>query len=369
MDFYTDICLEYGTIFNNDFKNVPPVSDKALVIVEPRKHKSLRFVINNFVYFCPNWSLYIFHSKENKEYIKNIINNSPNVHCIELFESNITQQIYNDLLLTNAFWNAINSEKILIFQCDTMIRDFGIEKYLDYDYIGAPWITQERIEKVNVIIDIKDKYSENNCHFMNGGLSLRSKSAMLKCLDMLDVQSLKNVIHSLPNEKKSLASDILWEDVFFLHGCKLLNARMPDLITCYHFSSEHIMNTSSLGFHKIWDDNKPHKLSDILNILSIKSLHITPKKANYFIKCNDTHTYSYIQSVISKYLSESFNLVVEIYRVDQFDDELSDLYSKLSLTSTEKTNPEKKIWNVSNNNDILYMIDYFCRFFCWDICY
>ena len=365
MDFFTDICINNSEKFKNDFQKIPYISDKALVIVEPRKHKSLEFVINNFVHFCPGWSLYIFHSKLNSQFVKDIIKGSKNIHCIELFEDNINQQIYNDLLLTKDFWNLIESEKILIFQCDTMIRNFEIDKYLEYDYIGAPWITQERLEKANMLIDIRDRYLPDKHHFMNGGLSLRSKSIMLKCLEFLDIDRLRSAIEDLPFDKKEMARDILWEDVFFLHGCKLLNAKLPNLEVAINFSSEHIMNTNSLGFHKIWDNNKTHPLKNILEIMSIKSLDIVPKKANYFIRSKNLDNFNYAKSSIENYMKK-FNLDLEVYRIDDFE-ELVDIYSILHLNRACNTNPEKAIWKLDNLNEINYLIDYFCRFYCWNI--
>ena len=44
------------------------------VIIEPRKHKALQFVLKNFLENLDiNWNIIIFHGNLNKEYIENII--------------------------------------------------------------------------------------------------------------------------------------------------------------------------------------------------------------------------------------------------------------------------------------------------------
>ena len=45
------------------------------IIVEPRKHPALEFVLNNFLENLNNdWNIIIYHGKKNKIYIKKIIN-------------------------------------------------------------------------------------------------------------------------------------------------------------------------------------------------------------------------------------------------------------------------------------------------------
>lgn len=43
------------------------------IIVEPRKHKALHFVIDNFLTHLSNeWAVIVFHGTQNIEYVKNI---------------------------------------------------------------------------------------------------------------------------------------------------------------------------------------------------------------------------------------------------------------------------------------------------------
>ena len=49
---------------------------KTAFITEPRKHKALKFVLENFLSILPEeWNIQINHSTENINYIKQVINN------------------------------------------------------------------------------------------------------------------------------------------------------------------------------------------------------------------------------------------------------------------------------------------------------
>ena len=141
-------------------------SCKAAVIIEPRLHRHLEFVIKNIMYFLPDWSLYIFHSKENEEFVHQIIGikNLDKVHYSIISEGNIDIQQYNYLITSLDFWKSIKAEDILIFQTDSYIRKTGIECFLEYDYaiIGAPW----------------HWYEQNVSHGGNGGFCFRKNSIM-----------------------------------------------------------------------------------------------------------------------------------------------------------------------------------------------
>jgi hypothetical protein len=52
------------------------MSKYTAIIIEPREHKALSFVLNNFLSNLSNdWSFIIFHGNKNSEYVKNIVNN------------------------------------------------------------------------------------------------------------------------------------------------------------------------------------------------------------------------------------------------------------------------------------------------------
>ena len=98
-----------------DFWNtssIPYISDKAICIVERRCHPNLEFCIHNAAYFARGFTLHIFHSSANKDYIETICGNQlPNIHLHEVFEHIGTAEQgrfeYNELLKSSFFWNRL----------------------------------------------------------------------------------------------------------------------------------------------------------------------------------------------------------------------------------------------------------------------
>ena len=220
-------------------KKINKNSNKCAVIIEPRILSYLSGILKNIVSKLNNdWSLIIFHGNKNKEFIKNIIGDC-NIRFINLELDNISKYQYSDLLLKKTFWNLIPSEYILIFQHDTLLLKQGIEYFLKYDYIGAPW------KKINPCIEI------TNCRIGNGGLSLRRKSKTLKVLELIE-----------PDFK---SSHLISEDIFYSKWFKKLNYYLPSVKEASLFSSEHIFNKDCYGVHKIYDYLTLKEIKQLLN--------------------------------------------------------------------------------------------------------
>ena len=135
------------------------------IIIEPRKHKALHFVLDNFLEgLTDDWSIIVFHGTENEIFIKDIIKTFDEsyinrIKLINLKVNNLTIKEYNHLLLNTKFYEFIPTETFLIFQTDTLILNKEkINNFLDYDYVGAPW----NHKPFNIDVSVG-----------NGGLSLR----------------------------------------------------------------------------------------------------------------------------------------------------------------------------------------------------
>ncbi len=140
--------------------------DRCAVIVELRKHPHLSYILRNIMYFLDqSWGLHIFHGTENEAFIKQIVEDWGEVLLTNLKKESFSKKDYNRLLTSIDFWNELQSEHILIFQTDSILRKRGIEEFLQYDYVGAPWISADSPEAGG-----------------NGGLSLRRRSVMLEIL-------------------------------------------------------------------------------------------------------------------------------------------------------------------------------------------
>lgn len=139
------------------------------IIVEPRKHAALSYVLNNILTnLSDDWNIVVCHGTRNLEYIQHIIKyelkGSPRISLVNLGLDNMNIAQYNELLTSAAFHEYIPTETFLVFQTDTIILPQNahlISEFLEYDYVGAPW-TDGQVG--------------------NGGFSLRRKSKMLELI-------------------------------------------------------------------------------------------------------------------------------------------------------------------------------------------
>jgi hypothetical protein len=199
------------------------------IIVEPRKHAALPFVLNNFLEnLSDDWNVIIFHGNLNLEYINEIIDSElekyrQRISLINLNIDNLTRDDYNNLFMRNKeFYNNIPTETFLLFQTDTMIFSKYkniINNFLEYDYVGAPWnhspTPRNSDERVG-----------------NGGLSLRKKSKMLEIMDV-------ETDFNCP------------EDVFF--SCSdLVKLYKPSKNKAKLFSIENVFSYVTFGCHQPW---------------------------------------------------------------------------------------------------------------------
>jgi len=220
-----------------DLYELPAKSPNAMVIVEPRQHSDLEFVIKNTAYFCPGWSLWVFASEENIEFVKSLLgHNLSRTNIIIFTKGNITINQYNNLLLNRKFWELIDAERCLIFQTDTIIRRFGINEFMEYDYIGAPW-------------------PHKNNRIGNGGLSLRRRTEMISAINNQSCISVEN------------------EDEFFSRWIYRDGSTsiVPSYETALSFSVENIYHPNSLGAHQLF---KWSQYPDLLSNLCRMNINI-----------------------------------------------------------------------------------------------
>lgn len=198
----------------------------TVVIVEPRKHKALRFVLKNLLdNLGPNWSILLRHGPRNKEWVEALIqkefpSSKGRITLSNIGKDNLTQIDYSLYMKTKEFWQDIPTDLILIAQTDSMIcppHRGLLNRFTGYDYVGAPWISNE---------------------IGNGGFSIRRKKMMLKILD------------TCPDEP-------VHEDVFFAKGCPAARPFLPSLQEALAFSVEGVYHPKSFGIHKPWANEIP----------------------------------------------------------------------------------------------------------------
>lgn len=222
--------------------DVPGDSGRSVVLIEPREHPHLDYVLRNVLYFLGGgWGLEIFAGPVNRRYVEEITAKWGNVRIHPIKARNLSTVEYNQLKKNPETWRRIHSERTLWIEPDCLLCRPGVEDYLEFDYVGAPWH-----EKLSV---------SPSCRVGNGGLSLRRKSVML------EIAQRCNRDHRV----------ILSEDVFFcvnMHLRNIENAgtyRLPDVETAGSFSVESVFRLSPFGLHKTWKYLPPHHVRELLD--------------------------------------------------------------------------------------------------------
>ncbi len=206
-----------------DVSAIPGNTDKFAVIIEPRPHPDLEYVLRNVMYFLgPEWGLLIVAGPGNKEFLTQLFQGWGEVTILWLNQENLSREEFRNLRKSAPYWRGLKGKQLVCFETDSIMCKSGIDAFLDYDYIGAPWA------KAYAPSDV--------VRVGNGGFSLRSKQAMI---DMC---------------MKGKADNIPSEDAFFSIQLNLHKEdyKLPDVETAKYFSVESIYHPSPLAIHKPW---------------------------------------------------------------------------------------------------------------------
>lgn len=183
------------------------------------------------------WNLHIFTSALNITWITKELEDST-FRITPLDKENMTRDEYSALLMSSTFWNMIPEENVLIFQTDSMLFRTGIDKWIDdteygYDYVGANYYNSSHIAPI--------------VQGIQGGLSLRKKSAMLECIEKIDIEKIQR--YRFDRGYEYLREYMVAEDVYFTHACEMLKKRVPSVEKRREFSIEADYCPRAIGHH------------------------------------------------------------------------------------------------------------------------
>jgi hypothetical protein len=228
-------------VLNLQLADVPYDTDYSIVIIEPRSHHHLEFIIRSALRCLgSNWGVTFFCGRENRQYVECIGNMLGGFKIIELDVANLSTTEYNYLKKTTWLWEQIDAEHVLWLEPDCLILRPGIEEYLKYDYIGAPW---------------HPMFSPSPaCRVGNGGLSLRKRSAMLK----VSKQCNPDVKVIFPEDNYFVTNMTMWNQQ------KPGTFRIAPLTVAKTFAVESVFYPTPFGLHKSWNYLKPKFFNQLL---------------------------------------------------------------------------------------------------------
>lgn len=208
------------------------------IIVEPRKHAALKFVLQNAIECLPlDTKIVLFHGQDNYEYSMNIVSSlqkKEQIQLVNLNVSNLDLKEYSRLLCTKSIiYEHIHTKYFLVFQTDSMFFKkycHLLESFIseNIDYVGAPW------SKCNY------QQTQIRDYIGNGGLSLRKTSKMLEIIEKYDWTMLIN-------------QQVEWyEDLFFTLSRVDTPIKKPTWSKSKLFSVDEVFSPITLGCHKVW---------------------------------------------------------------------------------------------------------------------
>lgn len=213
--------------------NISKETDHYAIIIEPRNHPDLLTVIKSTMFNLNEtnspikWGLQIFHGNQNETQVQNICSLLNNVTCVNIGVDNLTNIQHSEYMESVDFWRKVKGKKALIFQTDSLLLRNGIDEFLEYDYVGAPW-----------------RKPKENQWVGNGGLSLRTVSKMVEIC-----------------ENNSVTEQI-WEDIYFMKHMK--GVGVADIETAMRFSMEDVFSPNPLGVHNPIRHITPEQLKKVL---------------------------------------------------------------------------------------------------------
>jgi hypothetical protein len=122
------------------------------------------------------------------------------------------------IMMNETLWQQVKFEKVLVIQPDSVMCKSGLDSFLQFDYIGAPW-TQEN-------------------HGMlvgNGGFSLRTRDVMANCAST----------YKFDNQKRTFNEDAFFANCVHDNPNTVL-AQVNDATL---FAMENIYNPQALAYH------------------------------------------------------------------------------------------------------------------------
>lgn len=219
--------------------------NKAALLIDPRYSEVMYAVAVNMLYnLGPEcWNLYIYTSFEHVPLLKREFAGI-RVEFRNLTDSTIrSSHKVSKWLMDPALWGSLHEDWVLVFQTDSVLlqRD-AMKRFLlrGYPFLGAysPGVGKDTRTPKGVGI--------------NGGLSLRSRAALLHCLGAVTPEMVNKYrsSHGMVQVPHNPAYGLyMMEDIYYYHALEMLDYPMPTPAEQAQFSVQESYYPSPLGLH------------------------------------------------------------------------------------------------------------------------
>lgn len=245
--YLTFIEFFYGYIAKlSPFSVSQEPSNKLIFLVDNRENELSVMSCKAAVYNAPGWHLMVVTSSKSRAYYERELPGAQ-ILVLPALDLPFDIDVYNDVLEDLELWEKLelNYTHVLVIQDDGILLRRGIEQFLEYDYVGAPWPDVPENES------IKKTISSNLVG--NGGLSLRTTHSMVQVLKMYSDQKLQTFYHNVNR---------MPEDVWFVKHLTLQGAKIAPPDIAIRFSIEETMNYDAIGCHKVWMYNPIEQVNE-----------------------------------------------------------------------------------------------------------
>lgn len=185
------------------------------------------------------WGCTVYTNKKSQSYFQQHLPSYVEVKIYRPMEEPLFDiDVYNNALQTIDLWQSLQEEgvsKVLVIQDDGMLLRPGIDQFLSFDYVGAPWSDTpgNAYIKMNIQPELVG----------NGGFSLRSVDQMLRICKEKRKEIGELFFHNINR---------IPEDVYFVKYLVKNSAKVAPKDIAIRFSAEQIIGIPCLGFHKVW---------------------------------------------------------------------------------------------------------------------
>jgi hypothetical protein len=263
-----------------DLKTFDNKANNIALMLESRIFPYTELLLRQFSRFLPDTFLIYIYVTDNiyNEYIQlsKLLNNNIIIKLLPAQYKLTSVNDYNNIMLNISFWKLFTKyTHILIFNSDTMIYRNGINSFLQYDYIGAPWSNTH-----NILVG------------GTGGLSLRNINAMIYCL-----QNKNKVIipDNILSNKNIIKYDTYFEDIFYSYAMNQFNYKVADEKTASLFSIEESMhNIQTFGSYQL------NKYNTILHKYLLLNSLCPYQNYNSFNLSGHRHGWKIVDNKLSK---------------------------------------------------------------------